>query len=304
VKAGAQPIADTVDEVLKQLRKRYRSNRGTSRKVQAEAERLFRYLDSVKVLRWEDISPETVLSWCWAARKTNAGEYRRPEQATARNRQWAATAVFEAAEQLGLIGHGRCLVGTRIRRSSDSVPTRPLTEHEVKRVQSFADRGQPFSRRAVIVALALAGGTSSEIAQVRKGDLDLPNRRVWIGRRWNPLSEWGHQYIQHHLQIRPHLEDNRLLAVDHQIAADRRAHAVTVRLGEVISDSGLKGSPGVSARSIRLHTANRILRTQGLEAAAWFLGSDSLVSVVSALEYDWKQIGQERLETFMEGRSG
>ena len=106
MKGGVHPIAETVGEALKLLRERHRSNLGMSRKVQVEAELLFRYLESVGVLRWEDISPETVLSWCWAARKTSAGDYRRLEQSTARNRQWAALAVFEAAGRLGLVGDG------------------------------------------------------------------------------------------------------------------------------------------------------------------------------------------------------
>ena len=199
---------------------------------------------------------------------------------------------------------GRRLAGERIPRCHDSLTTRPLTEEEANRVRGFADRGQLFSRRATIVALAFAGGTSSEIAKVRKSDLDLPNGKALIGEQQNPVCEWGQQMIGTFLQVHPDIGDKGLLAVGEQIEADRRAHAVTVRLGEVISDAGLRGTPGVSARSVRLHTAKRILDCLGLEAAAWFLGSDSLTSVVKALGYDWKQVGQGRLEVFMEGQSG
>ena len=171
-------------------------------------------------------------------------------------------------------------------------------------MRGFADRGQLFSRRAVIVALAFAGGKSSEIAKVRKGHVDLKTGTVTVGGRHNPLCKWGQQMIHQFLRIRPLIDENRLLAVSEQIEAHRRAHAVTVRLGEVIGDAGLKGTPGVTARSIRLHTAKRILEAAGLEAAAWFLGSDSLTSVVKALGYDWKQVGQARFEVFMEGSGG
>jgi len=304
VRGAINPIAETVNEVLNLLRQRYEANPGTSQKVQAEAVRLFRYLRSVGVRDWGDVASEVVLSWCWSARQTSSGDYRRPERSTVRNRQWAALAVLQAAESLGLVVDGRRLAGQRIRRSSDFVPTRPLTDQETKRVRDFADRGQLFSPRAVIVSLAFAGGTSSEIAEVRKSDLDLPHRRVWIGHRRNPLSGWGHHMIQQFLQIRPHFEENRLLAVSEKIKAARRAHAVTVRLGDVISDAGLRGTPGVSARSIRLYTANQILQTQGLEAAACFLGADSLISVVKALRYNWKEVGREQLEEFTEGRHG
>ena len=297
-------ITETVDGVLGLLKERYGSNRATMQKLAAEAGRLVRYLDTAGIRRWGDVTSEVVLSWCWAARQTAGGEHARPSVSTARNRQWAAMAVFEAAETLGVVADGRRLVGERIPRCHDSLTTRPLTEEEAKRVRGFADRGQLFSRRAVIVALAFAGGTSSEIAKVRKSDLDLPNGKALIGEQQNPVCEWGQQMIGTFLQVHPDIGDKGLLAVGEQIEADRRAHAVTVRLGEVISDAGLRGTPGVSARSVRLHTAKRILDCLGLEAAAWFLGSDSLTSVVKALGYDWKQVGQARLEVFMEGQSG
>ena len=99
----------------------------------------------------------------------------------------------------------------------------------------------------------------------------------------------------------------------------------------MISDAGLRSIPGVSARSVggrrdgwafsnsarvspdrpssssmrlRLYTAKQILDSLGLEAAAWFLGADSVTSVVKALGYDWKQVGQQHLTVFMEGQSG
>ena len=171
-------------------------------------------------------------------------------------------------------------------------------------MRGFADRGQLFSRRAVIVALAFAGGTSSEIAKVRKSHVDLKTGTVTVGGRQNPLCEWGQQMIRQFLQIRPLVDKNRLLAVGEHFEADRRAHAVTVRLGEVISDAGLRGTAGVSARSVRLYTAKQILDSLGLEAAAWFLGADSLTSVVKALGYDWKHVGHQQLTVFMKGRSG
>ncbi len=237
-------IEPAITRVIDLVAERYRANVRTAAKLTGEAERLFRYLRTAGIRRWGDVTSEVVLSWCWAARQTPGGEHARPSVSTARNRQWAAMAVFEAAETLGLVADGRRLAGERIPRCHDSLTTRPLTEEEAKRVRGFADRGQLFSRRATIVALAFAGGTSSEIAKVRKSDLDLPNRRVWIGGRRNPLCEWGQQTIRQFLQIRPLIDEKRLLAVSEQIETDRRGHAVTVRLGEVISDAGLRGTAG------------------------------------------------------------
>ena len=64
---------------------------------------------------------------------------------------------------------------------------------------------------------------------------------------------------------------------------------MTVRLGQVLRDAGIAGRPGVTARSFRLTTANRILHTQGIEAATKFLGSPSLDNTAAALGYRWGQ---------------
>ena len=297
-------VEPSISKIIDLVSDRYSGNVQTAAKQTGEAQRLFRYLTARGVVHWNDVTSEVVLDWCWAARPLPGGGFARPRQSTARNRQWAAMAVFEAAETLGLVTAGRRLTGERIARSSQFVPARPLTDAEAERVRSFADRGQLFSRRAAIVALAFAGGTSAEIANVRPRHVDLPYRAVLLGGRRNPLGEWEHHTLGSFLRVRPPNSRGSLLAVSDRIEPGRRAHAVTVRLGAVISDAGLKGTPGVSARSVRLYTAHHILTSLGLEAAACFLGADSLTSVIQALAYDWKQAGTQQLEAFLETDRG
>lgn len=69
----------------------------------------------------------------------------------------------------------------------------------------------------------------------------------------------------------------------------RAAHSVTVQLGQVLQAAGIAGRPGVTARSIRLTTALRILGADGIEAAARFLGSPSLDRVADALGHEWRR---------------
>ena len=97
-------IEPAITRVIDLVAERYRANVRTAAKLTGEAERLFRYLRTAGVRRWGDVTSEVVLSWCWAARQTAGGEHARPSVSTARNRQWAAMAVFEAAETLGLVG--------------------------------------------------------------------------------------------------------------------------------------------------------------------------------------------------------
>ena len=67
--------------------------------------------------------------------------------------------------------------------------------------------------------------------------------------------------------------------------------ALQVRLGKVIAEAGLAEVVGVSARSLRLHAARKVLDTDGIEAAARLLGSPSLDSTASALGYRWSPRG-------------
>ena len=63
---------------------------------------------------------------------------------------------------------------------------------------------------------------------------------------------------------------------------------MTVQLGQVLQAAGIAGRPGVTARSIRLTSARRILDTEGIEAAASFLGSVSLDAAADALGHLWR----------------
>ena len=56
--------------VIDLVAERYRANVRTAAKLTGEAERLFRYLRTAGIERWEDATSEVVLSWCWAARQT------------------------------------------------------------------------------------------------------------------------------------------------------------------------------------------------------------------------------------------
>ncbi len=155
------------------------------------------------------------------------------QQATARNRQWAALVAFEEAAKLGAPVNPRQLIGERIPRPTSAVAARPLDNDEDRCVRNHADAGLVATRRAVMLVLSYAGGTASEAAAVRMGDIDLDSGTVEF--------------------------------------------------------SGAAARPGVTARSFRLTTARRILDSDGIEAAARFLGSPSLDSTAAALGYRWGQ---------------
>ena len=243
--------------VLAGVQARFARNVGTAEKLVAEIQRLFRYLAAVGVVDWLDATPDHVLAWCWAARRRGSGRHRRTKQATARNRQWAALVAFEEAAKLGAPINPRRLIGERIPRPTSAVAARPLDDDEDRRARDHADAGLVASRRSAMLVLSYAGGTASEAAAVRMGDIDLGAGTVEFSgaaARLGPLDEWGVETLWRFVRNNPPLAAGDLLCVTDSTSASRAAHAVTVRLGHVLRDAGLSGRPGVTARSFRLTT--------------------------------------------------
>ena len=148
------------------------------------------------------------------------------------------------------------------------------------------------SRRSVLVALALGGGSAAEIAGVRLVDVDLSTGTVAFRGgmpRINPLCEWATDTITGFVRNNHLLAESDLLAVTGNPDLERATATVTARLWEVLKDSGIAGRPGITARSIRLTAALRVLNRSGIEAAAHFLGSPSLDNTAAVLGYDWQR---------------
>ena len=278
--------------VTAEMRTRFAANSGTAAKLISETQRLFRYLSARGAHRWPDVTAALVLDWCWAAHRRGSGRHRRTAQSTARNRQWAAFAAFEAAAMLDAPIDPAALIGPRIARPADYVSARPLTDEEDQLARSHGDAGLVASRRSVMLAVSYASATAAEAAAVRMGDIDLDAGTVKLSgaaARVGPLDDWGIATVQRFVRNNPPIPPNGLLCVTAATSPSRAAHAVTVRLGQILRDAGIAGRPGVTARSIRLTTADRILKAQDIEAATRFLGSRSLDTTAEALGYRWGQ---------------
>ena len=268
-------------------------NPRTAEKAAAEAARLFRYLEVRGARSWDGVTAALVLEWCWAARRDRSGRHRRAAQSTARNRQWTALAAFGEAARLGARIDPGALVGERIARPVGYASARPLTDAEDDLVCRRAESALSWSASGVLVAAARSGGTAAEIALLRVGDVDFAAATVAFGgaaARVNPLDGWSAETMRRFLvnNAGGELSDSDLLCVGEGSDPVRGAHSVTVRLGRVLGDAGLKGRPGVTARSIRLTAARRVLESDGIEAAARFLGVPSLDTAAAALRHRWR----------------
>ena len=287
--ANQPPIPATSQLIMDSLARRYGGNNNTLQRICAEAKKLYEYLHVCGVAAWDEITPELILGWCWAARLDRSGHPRSPAAATARTRQWAAAAVLEVAEEHGWVANGRKLVGARILRKGTGVPIRPLTDREADLVRSYADPGMRYSRRSVMVALSFAGAAAKELSTIRRTALAPDLSRVRLGNRTAPLDDWGRETLAGFFRNRPNLADDALLCLNECIHPARRLPVVNTRLGEALRDAGLNQKQGVTPRSIKLHTALQVFNAHGLEAAARFLGAVSLDKTAQALGYDWKK---------------
>ena len=293
VMSGEVLLACWAPLVLAELRRRHSDNEATAEKVVAEASRLFRFWAICGAVAWADLDASMTVEWCWRPRAGRGNRFGWVSQSTARNRRWAALEVCKAAADLGAPIDPSALIGERIARPTDYTSVRPLTGDEDVLVCQRAESALAWSGLGVLVGAARGGGTAKEIAALRLGDVDLEAATVAFGgpaARINPLDGWSVEMMRRFLvnQRSKPLGADDLLCVSAGSDPVRAAHSVTVRLGNVLRDAGLKGRPGVSARSIRLTAARRVLDFDGIEAAARFLGVPSLDTAAAALRHDWR----------------
>lgn len=274
------------------------ANRDSAEKATREAALLVRYLSARGAKTFDQVTPEMVIEWCWAARPDHrlGGRHRPPKPSTARNRQWYAEQIFKELASMGAPVDPAALVGESIRKPTYYVTTRPLSAQEWEAVKASADTGHRLSRLSVIVAFAHAGADPTEIAEIRRRDVDVAAGTVTLpglATRTNPLCGWGHDVVRRWLHHHPEVADDERLCV--QPGTDERgaAKSVTVRMAKVVRRAGLGSVPDVSARSIRLHAGRQVLEDSGIEAAALFLGSPSLDNAARALHYRWWLRDQE-----------
>lgn len=274
--------------VVAQLRDvHHRENLATAKKAIGIVNGFARYARGVGVWLLADVDAEIVEDYCWLA----SHRYGRPSDVsstTAANRQAHLRTAFQILADLGL-WPGDNPVGKPIRRGKGEA-SRPLTAKELERVRAFAETGLFVGMRSLLVALAEAGGSAEEIAAVRAADINLDESTVSFtgeAARTNPMTEWGAS-VSRAIAKAGGLRTEGPLCVTEGLPLDRATHSVTVRLRDVIRSAGLASKPLVTARSIRLASAEQVRLAHGIEAAARFLGNNSLDATAAALAYRWK----------------
>lgn len=135
---------------------------------------------------------------------TLGAEHRVPKSTTVANRRWALGLFFSTLRSLGRCDRDPLVDVGRVRRQSTSY--RPLADEEVSRCRSVSARTTRDTRGPAAWALAEATATTSEIALVVVGDVDLAGRCVWLTGgarnlpRWGYLTDWGADAIGRRLR--------------------------------------------------------------------------------------------------------
>ena len=236
------------------------------------------------------LTPLAVTGWCLRSR-ANDGSFRPATARTARYKQQIARAVFEEAAALGAAVDPHTAVGDLIARPQPK-PIRPLTDSEFDRVRSLVNHAPSRSRQGAAVALATAGGTATDIAQVRGRDINLDQATVALAGnppRTGRLDEWATQVLQRYLRDNHAAADDAPLCISTRSTPEREVEAVSAHLRRLLRAADLYGLEGVTADSIRLHAARKVLDSEGIVAAARFLGWKSLDRTAETLGHHWRR---------------
>ena len=272
---------------LNALQLQYSGALGTAAKYVKEASRFFKQLEASGVEFFDEIEPDHAEAFFWSA-STFRGRLSDVSATTASNRRSIIQSLLRELEHLGITPTVD-LLGPSIQRGH-AEPARLLTDSEVQRIRNECTGGFLFTFAPWFVALSEAGGTAAEIAEVRGLDVDLDQGVVRFGgrnARNGPLSDWGIDTLRLVVAQQLLVDDKRVCCGD-DLGPERAAHSIAAGMHRILRDAGFARDRQVSARSIRHTFARRILEESGIEAAALFLGSDSLDATARALVHEWR----------------
>lgn len=168
---------------------------------------------------------------------------------------------------------------------------RPLTDEEIDRCRSFAERMRGETRYATAWALAEATARVTELEAIRAEDLDLEDGQVWIGgssstdARWSTLTDWGVHQLQRVVmsRLKPAPDRSVLMPGTTSRASVHEFVASTLR------QAGLAKTPGVRPSSIPAwRGAAELANGASIDEVAVLLGMRSLDRAATFIGFEWR----------------
>lgn len=251
----------------------------------AEINRFWRHLGHHQVRLVHEATPAIVDEFVQGAARKGS-RWSVPAGSTQRNRRAAVRHVFEVLRGVGFqVGDPTLdlsVVEDRTRKAA------PVSDAVIARLQAAAPHELVASRRAVVLALAQAGATNTEITRVARSDVDLLAGtvtlagRTRVGARTNPLTRWGHTVLSDVLSDEGSTSELLL-----PISASSAAATVSNTMSDLCQAAGLV--PRVSVEGIRAWRARRLFQhSASLEDVARFLGTRSLDVASDMIGHHWQ----------------
>lgn len=246
-----------------------------------------RYSHNEGVSELNEIDQEFVESWIHQP-TFRGGIVSAPKSSTLRNRRAAVRALYRALRTVGYdVGDPTLDSKALLDRS---IRTAVCSDDQIERLRHSVPVGLISSTLAVVIALAEAGATNSEIARSLGSNIDgdhlvLPGSARALPRR-NPFTSWGIDVVCARLSEMQSLD--QLLVATMPVRSVSNG-AVSNQLRTICQFANLSHH-GITVNSIRAWRAQQIVvETGSLENAARFLGSRSLDAVAQLIDYKWIQ---------------
>jgi len=262
---------------------RYPNDNGTAEKCTKLIRQACSYFRSNGVEYLSELDGEMVADFIWLAVARNG--FKEPSTSTAGIRQWAIRVFFEILKELE-VWSGPDVCGDTISREIGR-SSRPASTEELERIQAMSHNVLVPNGDELLVALSLCGASALEIALVCPEDIDTEKHVMNLkgeNQRTNPIHPMAYRVLCGALPNKPPAMP---LAVKFGLPLLSATHSVTVRLNNIVRHAGFRRDKELTGVSIRLGAASQTLHKDGLEAAALFLGNQSLDSTAKALRYRW-----------------
>ena len=267
------------------------------RRIEAELAQFAQWLDRRGVECLVDVTPDDALEFLERPVLTGSGRFLVPSDPTVSTRHLRRSALrieFRLARSLNLCEHDPTIDIRLPPRSPLS--TRPLTDDEILECEFCCRSTFDSTRLPTALAIAEAGGASSEVGAAMASDVDLVDGRIWLhdgGRdrveRWGELTPWGIEAVERRLRkLGVTTNDSEPLVYRARGSAESRQASSTSALYDTLRLAGLSDERDVRPGSIAAWAALRRFNETGqIEEAARVLGLRSLDAAATRIGWDW-----------------
>jgi len=258
----------------------------------AEIGRFCAYLEALGLDALDAVTESQVRDFVAQPIQRRGGLWDEASISTKHTRRSAVRLLFRTARSLHLATSDPSIDVDLPPRSSRK--TRPLTDDEEALGRIWAQPTLNSTRHPAAWALAQATATSSELAALRVGNLDLDNQRVWIqgnensrNPRWGQLTEWGVQRIEARLEAIGDAPD-RPLVTDALASRNSAQVSATTAISEILQAAGLSQEPGIVPSSLPAWAGRKVMEdTERIDLAAAALGVRSLDQALDIIGWEW-----------------